>query len=96
MGKDFNAYARKITDTFTTAGIRANPYLSDDNMKTKIKVISTEHKTPYIVVVGQKEENDGTVTVRFRSDSALPQKMFTLQDFVTYVRGKIDSRAPGI
>ena len=96
VGKDFNAYARKITDTFTTAGIRANPYLSDDNMKTKIKVISTEHKTPYIVVVGQKEENDGTVTVRFRSDSALPQKMFTLQDFVTYVRGKIDSRAPGI
>ena len=65
-------------------------------MKAKIKMISGEHKTPYILVVGAKERDEGTVTVRFRASSGLEQKTFKLEDFRAYVLDKVHSHFNGI
>ena len=96
VGQDFAAYAESVAQSLRTAGIRANAYTGDDNMKNKIKTISSEHKTPYILVVGAKEQEDGTVTVRFRSSSQLPQRSFTLEEFKAYVQEKVASNCNGI
>ena len=48
-------YAKQVNEALIAADIRSNAYLDDSNMKSKIKQISMEHKTPYILVVGQKE-----------------------------------------
>jgi threonyl-tRNA synthetase len=96
VGTGFNDYAQKVNDSLRAARIRSTVYLDNDNMKTKIKTISSEHKTPYILVVGSKEQDEGTVTVRFRSDSALPQQTYKLDDFIVYVREKIDTHFNGI
>ena len=65
-------------------------------MKAKIKQISTEHKTPYILVVGEKEKADGTVCVRYRFSSKKPQETMKLDDFIKYVEDKVATHFIGI
>ena len=92
----FADYAKKVNDALLQSDIRSNAYLSDDNMRQKIKVITKEHKTPYILVVGENEMKEGSVTVRFRQSSGLEQKTMKLEDFISYVQDKVQSHFVGI
>ncbi|QTQ11086.1 threonine--tRNA ligase [Treponema parvum] len=93
VGKDFNEYAQKVNNALMAAGVRSNAYLDDDNMKNKIRLISMQNRTPYILVVGEKEKAENSVTVRFRHSSGLPQRTFGLEEFIAYVRNKIDTHS---
>ncbi len=96
VSNEFDDYACQVNETLLSHDIRSNAYLDDDNMKSKIKNISTEHRTPYILVVGQNEKDAGTVTCRYRFSSKKPQETFKLDDFVKYVEDKINSHFIGI
>lgn len=96
VSPDFNDYANKVADTLRRNDIRVNAYTDDENMKSKIKVISSEHKTPYILVVGAKEQEENTVTCRFRFSSKLPQRTFKLEEFRDYVVEKTETHFNGI
>lgn len=89
-------YAKKVNDELLSRDIRSNAYLSDDNMRNKIKMVTKEHKTPYILVVGENEKKDGTVTVRFRQSSGLEQKTMKIADFIEYVEEKVRTHFVGI
>ncbi len=93
---ELDDYARQINDALLAADIRSNAYLDADNMKAKIKRISQEHKTPYILVVGEKEKEDGTVCVRYRYSSKKPQETMKLEDFIKYVQEKVNTHYIGI
>ncbi|MBR4464737.1 MAG: threonine--tRNA ligase [Treponema sp.] len=93
VGNDFTAYAEKVASELTACGIRANAYLDDSNMKSKIKTITSEHKTPYILVVGAKEQEENAVCVRFRADSGKQQETMSLADFKKYVADKVSSHS---
>ena len=93
---DFDDYAKKVYETLIGADIRANAYLSTDNMRNKIKTITKEHKTPYILIVGENEQKEGTVTVRFRQNSGLEQKTMKLEEFVAYVQKKNEEKGTEI
>lgn len=92
----FDDYANEVNDALLKADIRSAAYTSDDNMRQKIKMITKEHKTPYILVVGENEKNEKTVTVRFRQSSGLEQKTMKLEDFIAYVHEKTESHFIGI
>lgn len=92
----FDDYANEVNDALLKADIRSATYTSDDNMRQKIKIITKEHKTPYILVVGENEKNEKTVTVRFRQSSGLEQKTMKLEDFIAYVHEKTESHFIGI
>lgn len=92
----FDDYANEVNDALLKADIRSAAYTSDDNMRQKIKIITKEHKTPYILVVGENEKNEKTVTVRFRQSSGLEQKTMKLEDFIAYVHEKNESHFIGI
>lgn len=92
----FDDYANEVNDALLKADIRSAAYTSDDNMRQKIKIITKEHKTPYILVVGENEKNEKTVTVRFRQSSGLEQKTMKLEDFISYVHEKTESHFIGI
>ena len=96
VGKDFNDYAEKVASFLREENVRANAYVDDSNMKSKIKTLTAEHKTPYILVVGAKEQQEGTVTVRFRASSGLEQKSFKLEEFRAYVLDKVRTHYNGI
>lgn len=96
VSNKYDEYASKVNNALLACDIRTNAYLSDDNMRSKIKVITKEHKTPYILVVGENEQKDGTVTVRFRQSSGLEQKTMKLEDFIAYVQEKDRTHCIGI
>lgn len=96
VNNDFAEYAKEVNDALLQADIRSNAYVSDENMRQKIKVITKEHKTPYILVVGENERNEKTVTVRFRQSSGLEQKTMKIEDFISYVQDKINNHIVGI
>ena len=96
VSPEFDEYAKKVNETLLAADIRSNAYLDNENMKAKIKNISQEHRTPYILVVGQKEMDEGSVCVRYRFSSKKPQETMKLEDFVKYVEQKNDEKGTGI
>ncbi len=96
VSPDFDDYAQKVNDELVANDIRSNVYLGDENMKAKIKQISTEHRTPYILVVGEKEKADNSVCVRYRFSSKKPQETMKLEDFVKYVQKMNEEKGTGI
>ena len=92
----FDDYAKEVTEALTASDIRANAYLSDENMRQKIKAVTKEHKTPYILILGENEQKEKTVTVRFRQSSGLEQKTMKIQEFIDYVQEKVNSHFIGI
>ena len=96
VSPDFNDYAEKVTADLKAVGIRANAYTDETNMKNKIKLISSTNKTPYILVVGQKEKDDNAVCVRFRQSSGLEQKTMKFDEFKAYVLDKVATHFNGI
>lgn len=96
VSNDFDDYAKKVYESLIGEDIRANAYLSNDNMRNKIKTITKEHKTPYILIVGENEQKEGTVTVRFRQNSRLEQKTMKIEEFIAYVQKKNEEKGTDI
>ena len=96
VSPEFNDYAVKVQDELRKNNIRVNAYIDNDNMKNKIKYVSTEHRTPYVLVVGAKEKEEESVCVRFRYSSGIPQKTMKLSEFTAYVMEKVETHFNGI
>ena len=62
---EHNDYARKVVEALQAIGIRVEVDYADKNMNEKIKAYKTL-KDPYILVVGDKEMEEGTVSVTIR------------------------------
>ncbi len=67
---EHNAYAREVAEILMDNGIRVEADYEDKNMKEKIKVFR-KYKDPYIVVIGDKEVEDRTVSVNIRGNKAM-------------------------
>lgn len=79
---DHNDYAKRVVQTLRAAGLRAEADLRDKNMRNKIKD-QRGHGTPYLLIVGDRDIENETVSVRLRTDEdkgAMP-----LTDFVAMV-----------
>ncbi len=70
ISEKFDAYARKVHARLLDAGIRAEADLSGERVGYKIRQASLQ-KLPFAIVVGQKEEENGTINVRSRDDGEL-------------------------
>ncbi len=83
-------YARKVSAALAEAGFRA--HLDDRNEKLQAKIRDAQlQKVPYMLVVGGKEAEAGTVAVRHRSKGDLgPQP---LAEFLAALRKEVESRA---
>lgn len=58
-------YARKVAEKLRTGGIRVEIDDRNETMQNKIR-LQTQQKVPYILVVGDKEQETGSVAVRTR------------------------------
>ena len=65
--EEHNEYAKKVVKALRAAGIRVEADYSDDNMKNKIKGFK-KFKEPYILVLGDKEAEEGTVSINIRGN----------------------------
>ncbi len=75
-------YAKKVAQVLDNSEIRA--LVDERNEKTGKKIRDAElMKVPYMLIVGEKEEADGTVSVRKHSQGDLGT--FSLGDFVSLI-----------
>jgi len=64
---DADAYASEVCVALKAAGLRAETDLRNEKINYKIREHATQ-KVPVIVVVGRKEAEERTVTLRFRGE----------------------------
>ena len=83
-------YAKKIHDALFAAGIRVETDLRSEKIGFKIREAQMQ-KIPYMLVVGQQEEEAGLVAVRSRAAGDEGQK--SLEDFLSDLKAEISSRA---
>jgi threonyl-tRNA synthetase len=90
VGADFAAYAAEVAAELKKSGLRARAMLSDERMNAKIRDAQNQ-KIPYMLVVGARERDEGTVAVRVRDGRQLaPQKV---AEFAAYAAGLIAERS---
>jgi len=62
---EHNEYAKEVADLLDKAGVRVEANYSDNNMNSKIKTFKN-FKDPYIIVIGDKEVAERTVSINIR------------------------------
>lgn len=82
--QEHNAYAQKVAETLEAAGIRVEADYTDKNMREKIKNFKN-YKDPYILVVGNKEAEENTVSINLRGSNKQVQNV-PLDKFVEACR----------
>ena len=87
IGQDFDDYAREVAGHLQEAGLRAEVDASDETVGYKIRQAETQ-KIPYMLVVGGREEEAGTVAVRRHGKGA--QDVVPLEEFVERIQNEID------
>ena len=85
-----NDYAHKLVEQLKDAGVRSKADLSSERMNAKIRQAQLM-KVPYMLVVGDREVSDGTVSLRKRDGSR--QNGMPFQDFIALVRNQIVTRS---
>ena len=83
-------YAQKVHAQLEAAGLRV--HLDDRKEKVNLKIRDAQmQKVPYMLVVGDREAEAGTVSVRHRKHADMGVK--PLDQFIADVRALIDSKA---
>lgn len=91
VGQSFNEYALSVTGELKNAGLRAECDLRHEKIGYKIRSAEMQ-KVPYMLVVGERELDSGTVALR--RHGAGDQGSFTVEAFVASAKLEI-SEATG-
>ena len=85
----YNEYAKQIVDKLESQKIRA--HLDDRNEKIGYKIREAQvKKVPYILIVGEKEVESGTVSVRSRDNGE--QGAMAVDEFIAKLQDEIKNR----
>ena len=83
-------YAQNVAQTLQNQGFRAITDLNNDKITYKIRSHATR-KLPYILVVGDKEKENGTVAVRARGNQDLG--VMPVEAFMQLLRDDVDRKS---
>lgn len=86
ISEKYNDYAAKVAKYFDSVGVRA--VIDSRNEKIGRKVRDNELKRiPYMLIVGEKEQADGTVAVRPQGGGE--QSIMTMEDFAKKINDEV-------
>ena len=86
ISEKYNDYARKVCKYFASEGVRA--VIDDRNEKIGRKIRDTELKrTPYMVIVGEKEMEEGLVSMRKQGGGE--QATMSMEDFAKRINDEV-------
>ena len=86
ISEKYNDYAHQVAQYFDKVGVRAT--IDDRNEKIGRKVRDNELKrVPYMVIVGEKEQADGTVAVRPQGGGE--QSVMSMEDFAKKINDEV-------
>jgi len=88
ISEKYQKYSEKVLESLENSEIRA--LVDDRNEKTGRKIRDAEmNKIPFMVIVGEKEENEGTVSVRKHGEGDIGT--FTIEAFISLIENEIKS-----
>lgn len=86
ISEKYNEYARKVAKEFDVVGVRAT--VDSRNEKIGRKVRDNEMKRiPYMLIVGEKEQADGTVSVRKQGSEE--RGVMTIAEFAKKINDEV-------
>jgi threonyl-tRNA synthetase len=88
---DADGYALEATEALRAAGIRVESDLRNEKINYKVREHSLQ-KVPYLLVVGKREAEEGTVAIRRLGEQA--QKVVPLAEAIALIRE--DGLAPDL
>ncbi len=92
ISEKFNDYAREVSKYFESVGVRST--IDDRNEKIGRKVRDNELKRiPYMVIVGEKEQAEGSVAVR--KQGVGDQGTMTIEDFAKKINDEVTEITQG-
>jgi threonyl-tRNA synthetase len=86
----FDEYAKEVTANLRGKGIRAKAMLSEERMNAKIRDAQNQ-KIPYMVILGQREQDERTVSLRLRTGGQ--ENGIALDAFTARALEKIETKA---
>jgi len=89
VGIDFTDYAEEVTKKLEDAGLRVHCDSRNETMRYKIREAQLQ-KTPYMLVVGERDKLAGTVSVRTRTGEDLGAMPF--DDFLKKAQDEIKNK----
>ena len=93
ISEKYNEYAQQLAKYFDSEGVRAK--VDDRNEKIGRKIRDNEMKRiPYMLVVGEKEQADGTVAVRKQGGG--DQGVMTKEDFAKKINNEVKEMLKGL
>ncbi len=84
-----NEYAFAVLERLKEAGLRAEVDDSDDRMNAKVRKAQLQ-KIPYMLVLGDREVEAGTVSVRLRTEEDLGPK--PVDEFITMAQQTVEQK----
>ena len=90
ISEKHNAYAERVIKALSEEGIRVASDLGGDKIGAKIRLARME-RIPYMLVIGAREEEEQTLSVRHRDREDLGS--LSLENFVDQLREEIRSRS---
>ena len=89
VGEKHNEYVKKITKEFIEEGIRAENDISDETVGNKIRK-AVQEKSPYVLVIGDKEIKSTNLAVRDRGEQKTRE--VNREKFIVEIKEKIKKR----
>lgn len=82
-------YAKQIFENLIKENIRAELDIRNEKLGYKIREALNE-KIPYLIIVGDEEQNNNKITVRARKNQSL--NMIELKDFINKVKNEVETK----
>ena len=82
VSEKYEEYAEKVCNSLKNSDIRASIDSRNETLGKRIREISLL-RVPLLVIVGEKEQSEGTVSVR---REGVDQGSMTVENFVEYVK----------
>ena len=89
IGDDQAEYANKLAERLEDEGIRVTVDARNEKIGYKIRAAQLE-KIPFMLVIGEKEMNEGTVSVRSRKNGDLGA--MTIDEFIKLLAEEVDNK----
>ena len=81
-------YCQDLSTTLQNDGLRVNIDAGNDRMNSKIRKAQVQ-KVPYMLIIGDKEEQSNSVSVRSRSEKNT--KVQSVDEFIALIQENISS-----
>jgi threonyl-tRNA synthetase len=89
LSEKYENYAKKVLELLENHEIRALIDNRNETIGRKIREAEVQ-KTPFMLIVGEEEEKNGTISVRRHGDAGKSNQSMTIEEFASLVQEEIN------